>query len=345
MEPELKSELEGIIGAVEFLSDEAFTFAGKQSAPMPMLPPGAPAQSADLPPLLAQLQKFLYNYCYVRRFDGVAPDPKPMENPVDAELVEQLSRANTSKNIRDEGWTIYDFLTSGQVLVQKQQLFRAVWPGEFLTLDLYAKAPQPGASVAIFLPRESRNVQLGFYFALGETVADQQDEYSLVRFYWNLDHTAAPALVRALTGELNRFQVPFRFKCPNHRAAYERTDCSVLYVSKRFFRIAAELVGRVTGTLTDRLRKDTPLFTRRLSNGLAFAEDTGSQESFGMSRCRMLAQGLWNAHQKGAASVSARLVQVEEEFERNRVNLDCPYMNPGSVDGYQFPEIVRAEAV
>jgi hypothetical protein len=345
MEPELKSELETIIGAVRFLSDDAFTFAGKQSEAVPMLPPAAPAQSGDLPPLLAQLQKFLYAYCYVRRFDGTAPDPKPVENPVDTELVEQLSRANTSKNVRDEGWTIYDFLQSGQTLVQKQHLFRAVWPGEFLTLDLYAKAPQPGVPVAIFLPRESRNVQPGFYFALGETVGDQQDEYNLVRFYWNLDYTTAPALVRALTRELNRFQVPFRFKCPNHRAAYERTDSSVLYVSKRLFRIAAELVGRVTGTLADSLQEATPLFTRKIASGLAFAEDTGSQESFGMSRCRMLAQGLWNAQKKGAGDVAARLIHVEEEFERNQVNLQHPYLNAGSVNGYEFPRIERVQAV
>ena len=344
MEPELKLELERIIPAVEFLSGEAFTFAGKKSAPLPMLPPAAPAQPVNLLPLVAQLQQFLYAYCYSRRFEGAAPDPKPVENPVDAELVERLSRANTSRDIWDDGWTIYDFLQSGQVLAQKHNLFRAVWPGEFLTRDVYAQAPQPGASASIFLPRESRTVQAGFYFALGETVGDQQDDYRIVRFYWNLDHTAAPALVSALTKDLNQFQIPFRFKCPNHRAAYERSDCAILYVSKRLFRITAELVARVTATLTEQLRDATPLFTKKVARGLAFAEDTGSQESFGMSRCRMLAQGLWNAHQKGARDVAARLKLVEEEFARNRVSLDRPYLNAGSVEGYEFPQIARGQA-
>src|SRR6516162_2035447 len=129
MEQELKSELERIISAVEFVAGQSFSFAGKKSDPLPVLPQDGPPQPVEMPPLVAQLQQYLYSYCYMRRFDGSAPERKAVMSPTDGEFVEQLSRANTSRDIRDEGWTIYDFLQTGQVLVQKHNLFRAMWPG------------------------------------------------------------------------------------------------------------------------------------------------------------------------------------------------------------------------
>jgi hypothetical protein len=344
MDEELKTELEKIVQAVEFLSEGGFVFAGRRSAELPLLA-AAPTPGPNLLAVVAQLQEFLYAYCYIRRFAGEAPVSNTLENPVDVELVEQLSRANTSRDCWEKGWKIYDFLQTGQVLVEKHNMVRAVWSGEFVTHDIYGRAPQAGAQVSIFLPRESRTVQPGFYFALGETAADQQDDYHIVRFYWNVDHAAAPAVVEAVTREFNRFEAPFRFKCPSHRAAYERSDSAVLYVSQRLFRIAAELVARITSALADHLRETTPLFTKRISCGLAFAEDPGGHESFGQSRCRMLAQGLWNAHQRGARDTDSRLEEVAQEFARNQISLDRPYLNAGSLSKYEFPQRLRAQSV
>jgi hypothetical protein len=86
-----------------------------------------------------------------------------------------------------------------------------------------------------------------------------------------------------------------------------------------------------------------PLFTLRLAPGLAFAEDPGTQESFGMCRSRILAQGIWQAHVQGIRGTAERLKVVEQQFQSQGVSLARPWLNPGSADEFQF-ETAQAEA-
>jgi hypothetical protein len=84
------------------------------------------------------------------------------------------------------------------------------------------------------------------------------------------------------------------------------------------------------------VRSDVPLFTLCLGPGLAFAEDPGTQESFGMSRCRILAHGIWLAHQQRAQGIDERLAIVEQHFRSQGISLERPWLNPGSTDEFGF---------
>ena len=75
----------------------------------------------------------------------------------------------------------------------------------------------------------------------------------------------------------------------------------------------------------------------RLARGLSFAEDPGTQESFGMSRCRLLAEGLFLAFQEGLFRTGERLERVRRHFDNSGASLDRPYLNFGAVDPYEFP--------
>ena len=198
-------------------------------------------------------------------------------------------------------------------------------------------APQPGTPIAAFFPRESRTMQPGFYFIFGETPGDQQDEYSTVRYYWNIGHDGAVPLVRSLTGSLNRYQVPFRFKIVSHPALLGRSDAAILYVSRRFYRIAAELASDTHRLVATSLQEHVPLFSHRLDKGLSFAEDPGTQESFGMSRCRLLAEGLWQAFQEGLYRTEDRLDRVRRHFAAAGTSLERSHLNFAAVDPYEFP--------
>jgi lantibiotic modifying enzyme len=79
-----------------------------------------------------------------------------------------------------------------------------------------------------------------------------------------------------------------------------------------------------------------PAFTRLLAPGLGLAEDPGDGDSFGMHRCRLLADALVTAHEQGAHSVEARVDAVLDRFAREGINPDRPYLNPGSDDRYTF---------
>jgi hypothetical protein len=291
---------------------------------------------AQANPLVGALQNHLYQYCYCVSFKNNHIDFTAPVTP-DPSFVPSLSAANTSRERWDPGWQISAIIPGGQVVVQKGALVRAVWPGEFLMHGGTGMAPGVGAPVSLYMPRESTVMQPGFYFAFGEAAGDWHDDGSLLRFYWNVKDSGAAALLGSITTQLNRFRVPFRYKCLTAKEAYARVDAAVLYVAKRLYRITAELLVEVHAQIAAQLDPETPLFTKPLASGLGFAEDPGVMESFGTSRCRLLAEAIWTAFTQGVHEERARLEIVARHFEKSGISLEAPYLNPGSQDRYTFP--------
>ena len=240
-------ELTKICQAVEIASPVEVLFAGR---PIPELDSTTQAQLAATQiqlatqsqnPLVPRLQYQLYLHCYCQKFTGVLPEASGVHNwqnqslqNFSQNLIDDLSAANTGRDRWDKGWRIARIDSSGQALAQKASLNRLLWPGQFINQDGPGLPLKPGSNIRIFLPRESRTMQPGFYFAFGETLTGDEDNRNLVRFYWNIATTGVTTLVRALTQSLNRFQVPFRFKCWTGGAGFARSDAAVLYVNKRF---------------------------------------------------------------------------------------------------------------
>jgi hypothetical protein len=284
------------------------------------------------------LQNVLYGTCYTRQFKGVLDEATLKASSNDEGWIELLSAANASRERWDEGWEVQQFLPTGEVYAKKGALQRSFWPGEFINRGVFGRAPAKGDSIAVFLPREARNAQSGFYYVFGETHAAVGDELPTVRYYWNLKREGAAPLVQSLTSSLNRFQVPFRFKIVSHPAFLDRSDTAVLYVGRRYYRIAAEIALAVRHELAFGLDEDVPLFTLRLGKGLAFAEDPGTQESFGMSRCRLFAEGLWLAFCEGRSQIEDRLQRVQQHFAAAGTSLERPYLNLAAMNSYEFPQ-------
>jgi hypothetical protein len=192
--------------------------------------------------------------------------------------------------------------------------------------------PKAGKPVSIFLPVGSTEMQAGLYHAFGDTAGEVEDGERLVRFYWNISAEGAPRLMEAVTREFNRFQVPFQFKCGTRAAQYSRRDAAVLYLQARYYPIAALLAERVYSQLNAWLDADTPLFSKRFADGLAFAEDPG--DSFGKHRCKILAEAMSATCGKLPGD---RLEEVRRQFEQRGLSLDRPWLNAGSLDRYEFP--------
>jgi hypothetical protein len=335
MQQVLKTELLGIMRAVEFTPQGAVTFARRSS---PYAAAGA-GSSLDAPgnPAVTQLQYLLYQYCYCRHFAGEATD-SPATRSSGSGLIEAISAANTSRERWDAGWQLMQTLPSGQIVAVKGAMTRLAWPGEFHGHGPPGMQLVPGTEISLFAPRESRASQPGFYFAFGEALADQQDDYGIVRLYWNVTAEGAASLVGAITPALNRFAIPFRFKCLFAPELFDRSDAAVLYVAKRHYRIVAAILPDVHQAVRAKLRSVTPLFSKPLADGLGFAEDPGNGESFGLSRCRLLAEAACRAHQGGLDSAEARVEEVIRAFAGAGLSLDHPYLNAGSSDRYEFAE-------
>ena len=337
MREQLTAQLRKIARAFEVRSPDSFTFAGRvfslAQAGAAGHAHGFAGQQAN--PLAKLLEQMLYQHCYCRTFDGALRDDaqEPFQG---IDLTPALSEANASRERWDSGWQVQQVLPSGQVLAQKAGRQRALWAGEFLSTDAPGHAPRPGTNISVFFMRETTTMQPGFYFAFGEAQPGELDTFSLARFYWNLRPEGAAPLVGAVTRGLNRFQVPFRIKCLTNSAFYRRNDSAVLYVEKRFYPVTARVLAVVYEEASRHLRPDTPLFARRLADGLALAEEPYTGESFGMQRCRVLAEGLLSAHAR-ALRDDARLEEVGRTFEAYGFSLDAPHLNPRSVDVYEFP--------
>jgi hypothetical protein len=337
MDEQLKAQLNEIFDAVFVYSPVEFSFAGQRIA-VPEAPQAAAVPGmAPPPPLVAALLGQFYQYCYSKKFeiplrmDGAAPDPADT-------LPQALSSANMTRERWDYGWKVYQVNPTGGVFAQKGTQTRMFWPGEFMLFENPGIPAQAGAWARVFLAKEDVRTQPGFYVVHSEIAPSFEDQASFVRFYWNIEPEASPALVRAVSERFNRLSVPFQFKTLRSRASYARSDGAVLYVGRRYYGVAARLAAEVYGIVKDHLRSDVPLFSKRLAPGVSLAEDPSNGESFGTARCRLMGESVWNAYQKHLQSDRARMAELATAFEANGWNADLPHLSFSSVDLYHSEE-------
>jgi hypothetical protein len=322
------------VDAIRILSPHEF-IVGTQRVAVP--PQANPATGGSLSPeenMIRALQAQLYASVYNRRFEV---DAVPAAPATFTDMADELSRANPGRERWDHGWQVYDTQPNGMIQAHKQGRAQMFYPGQYMMLGgtmPHGASVANGAVVSVYLAKEMRNFQPGFYLVLGENVQPYYEQASLVRVYWNISPDGAVPIVGELVARFNRFQVPFRFKCLSFRELYDRYDSGVLFVGRRQWDIAALLVAELYRSIRRHLRPDTPLFTKRLAPGLALAEDPGDGESFGTSRCRLVAEGLWAAHQRGAQRSDERLEAIADAFARAGLSRERPWLNSGSIDHY-----------
>ena len=322
---DLRARLRDIVAAMKFLSPTAFCFAGHTF------------QQADAGSAVTQLQEQLYHHCYCHLFRGVL-EAEPFQPERQGSLLDELSAANAGRSRWDTGWQIHHVSPSGWICANKHGLNQTFAPGEYATYGGPGLGPQPGATVDVFFARESRNMQEGFYFAFGETTADEDDRFDLLRFYWHIHDDGAATLVRSATSALNRFQVPFRLKCLSDRRLFSRLDAAVIFVPRRYYQIASVLLAEIHARLAGLVGAEIPLFTKQLAPGLGLAEDPGNGESFGMNRCRLLAEALADDRVRALDSEHDCLEELDTVFRTHGLSVNAAYLNPGSVDQYEFPD-------
>jgi hypothetical protein len=178
------------------------------------------------------------------------------------------------------------------------------------------------------VPKELPSLSPGFYTAVSDAPVTADSQAGVLRVYWHVTRTGAPALMRALTTRLNAAEAPFRLKVADHPHRLDRCDAAVLYLPGASLEPVRETLLAVAAGLTAHLRPSIPAFTLALAPGVGLAEDNGGAESFGTRRCRLLAEAIVRAHADGVTAPDARLAVVTERFADDGVEIDAPYREP-----------------
>jgi HopA1 effector protein family len=330
-----RASIEGALAAVQVASATSYAWFGTQSHALPEQAAALidPASAREY--LLYNLQSQLYAdfYCPGRARPQLGV-PELGVTLAGSAFVHSLAQANAGKGSREPGWTVVGE-DAGRLVVTRDGLSLWMAPEEVYALDGVPIAP--GAPVGVLMPKELLRLSPGFYMALGDVALPLDGSLGVLRLYWNVRPEGARALVGALTSRLNERGVPFRAKVASDPAQYGRCDAGVLYAPCEDYERLRELLASTYDELAPLLEPATPALTKRLLPGLGLAEDpVDRQVSFGMSRCRLLAEAIVEAFERGIAEPEQRLGVVGERFARAGIELSAPYLNPGSSDRYRL---------
>lgn len=348
MEPNYKSVVNAIIERIKILSEDMFTIKNKRvtvlqrtayqnwTGPMQSFGANTGEDVKKREKLLQELTGHIYSTFYVsgnpegQWFDENQQPTAEEKN----EFMNQLSAANQSADTWDPYWTVVSTDPSGMIYAQKNGLFRSLTAHEWKPEQPLNGPLQVGASVSLLNRKERRDLQPVFYYVYSK--AFMPPGVSIGRFYFNVQPALVAEFIQLLTTDMNRLQVPFLFKCLNHPLLYVRTDSAVLYIEKKYFSITARLVQNIIYRNPHFFKATIPLFTKPISNGVAYAEDPGNSKSFGMFWSEMIAESIIKAHEKGLSKPADILPLALAEFEKNGVNIEQPYLRSNSVYPYDF---------
>ncbi len=279
----------------------------------------------DFPTRLAQ---FFYDQCYLRDrgLDGTFNDSQCND------LTPMLIQANATKTDWDHGWEVYQTGSEGRAYVKKGDRSRLAYAGTYLCAKIPQVKPKQGDRLSLRIYPENCELQAAFFHSFGSTLADQFDDFSAVRFYFNIQANGAVALLSDLSARLNQFYIPFHFKTLVSPAHYRRADAAVLYIARRYYAIVASLVAEMQSRLGQFLVDEIPLFCKEFATGIGLAEDPGTGESFGMHRCWLVAEAIIQARAEGLHTAESRMHAIKKNFVLHELSLDKAHLNPRSSD-------------
>jgi hypothetical protein len=295
--------------------------------------------------LSLQLRSFLYGIYYNGCMrTALAPEadsnplPLDLENNsilgVDLGFYNRLHQSNSGTGYFDPGWYVLREESDGSLAVTKGGLRLHIERDRHL--QPFEQAAVVGDSVAIRMPRNF--VQNGFYMAVGNVGSNRLDDSKgqlvTVRVYFNLTPEGAVAVMGSLTRQLNEKAIPFNFKVLYNPKDYGRHDSGVLYFDKSGYEAVRQVLQAVCGEARSHFHPEVPLFTMQLAPGLGLAEEPDRkfavQESFGMNRCQIVANGLLEAWHNGDDSPEGRMKAILQQFSDLGIDLQRVHLNANS---------------
>jgi len=326
-------DISEIVQAVEIHSPTRFALHGevRDLDRMKLAAPAGEGREPPAEPLVQALEAELYRDFYCRPQPGGSPaggDPAEASG-----FVAALSRANRGQGTWEGGWVVAGVEPDGRIAVTKDRVTYWARPEQVRSRSGGPVVPSSGEACVVRLAKEHRHLFPAYYMALGNRLPEGG---SLLRLYWNLTPAAAITYVRLVTDRLNREAIPFKTKVLSHPRSYRRADAGVLYLNRGDFGRLRPVLVQLHRDLSPKLNREVPMFVKPLAPGLGLAEDPGGGQSFGQSRCRIMAEALHRCHCRGASDLAERLRLVAVVWRERGLDPLRPWLEPGSEDAYSF---------
>jgi HopA1 effector protein family len=299
--------------------------------------------------LSLQLQNFLYGIYYNGSMRSELAADKPENNlPIDLEnntilgidvvFYQKLHNSNFGQGYFEPGWLILQQETDGSLAVNRNGLRLHIQ--RYKHLQPSQQEAVVGDVIAVKMPKNL--VQNGFYMAVGDAGLyrhnNLHNQQAIVRIYLNLTPDGAVKVMGGLTKYLNQVEIPFQFKVLYQPKHYKRYDSGVLYLDKIDYNAVRTILHEVYLENKAHFKSEIPLFTLQLAPGLGLAEEPNQkfaeQESFGMNRCQIIANGLLETWYQGDDSPPRRIKAILEHFSRLGIDLERVHLNANSEDIY-----------
>lgn len=285
--------------------------------------------------LVLSLRDTLYTYCYARPIGRPTVTGQTLFSPTpDLDLTRRLSAANHGRDAWLMGWRVEEVGSNGTIVITRNRWRRIAQVGEYAMTFSEDLQPREGCGVTFYHRKESLALQEGVYCAIGNVLPEPEDENNVLRIYFHASQASAVPIFEIMTTRLNALRVPFTLKCMTRDEDQDRSDATVLYIPASQYPRFAGLLGDLSALPPSCLKPGVPLFTKPLRTGIGLAESPSTGESFGVHRCRLVAEGIADAWINGSQDVAARFRSTEQRFLSEGLSMTHPYLNPGSKDVY-----------
>jgi hypothetical protein len=259
----------------------------------------------------------------------------------DPDLVAALSSVNRRVAFCDEDWLIHSRHDS-EFVVTKDGLSIIAEQADIVQANELSLVP--GTKITLRLPKEFLGFSPGFYLVEAEGIAANPSDVDSVRFYFNLTSSGAVPFLDAVLSQLDGCGIPYQVKVLNDPRRFNRCDSAVVYVAKAHCQIFSALIADIYRHIRQHLNPSVPAFTKPLGRGIALAEDPGDGQSFGFSRCKILAEGLIRGFEQRATGEEQQLALVRQCFQEHGVDPEIPFISRGSSDKYEVLIAVEESA-
>ena len=270
------------------------------------------------PGLNASLADYLYAEWYTKSHYN-----KPDVQYSSAMLVNAFNAAARAAANWQTGWGCVRQLDLNCVEAVRKDERRYLYTSEYINRSCPGKIPAPGDALKVISYAASDQLLEGYW-----VVNSGQWQYSsarMLRVYWNISSEGAALLARALISAMPG-NMAYSLKLPLEADGYLRTDAAVLYFYVRDLGTAMPAIHHASQELANLLYTETPRLCKPVARGIGLAEEPAvKNQSFGSSRCQILASALQRAHTDGVKQSQAMMAIIRQELIKASVDPEKPY--------------------